>query len=128
MDREIIVKEWRDDKGLIHRREIGQELVRCKDCIFAEADTEAEMYLCRSNGSDWNNGEHFCSDGERKDKPQDDSKKYMMSDFSKYCPSCKHKYFDKWTEPCATCLLMKGQINTDIPVGYEEKPQTERSE
>lgn len=56
-------------------------------------------------------------------KGNNDSKEYMMSDFSKYCPSCKHKHLDKWAEPCATCFLMKGQINTDVPVYYEENSQ-----
>lgn len=37
-DREIIVREWRDDKGLIHRREVGEELVRCNECKHYEAD------------------------------------------------------------------------------------------
>ena len=30
--REVIIREWRDDIGIIHRDEIG-ELVRCGDCI-----------------------------------------------------------------------------------------------
>ena len=50
------------------------------------------------------------------------SKDYMMTDFSKYCPSCKHKHLDeRWSEPCGTCLLIKGQIDTDAPVYYEEE-------
>lgn len=32
--REIIVKEYHNEKGLITRREIGEELVRCKDCKY----------------------------------------------------------------------------------------------
>lgn len=44
------------------------EIVRCKECIFAEIDDEAEMYLCRNCSIHWwNNGEHFCSYGERKE-------------------------------------------------------------
>lgn len=31
-EREFIAKEWRDEKGLIHRREVGQDFVRCQDC------------------------------------------------------------------------------------------------
>lgn len=30
--REVIVKEWRDELGIVHRDEVG-ELVRCGDCI-----------------------------------------------------------------------------------------------
>ena len=30
--REVIIREWRDDLGIIHRDEVG-ELVRCGDCI-----------------------------------------------------------------------------------------------
>ncbi len=40
-EREIIAKEWRDEKGLIHRREVGQELVRCKEC--------KKLYDCRGD-------------------------------------------------------------------------------
>ena len=39
-------------------------VVRCKDCIFGELDDDC--YLCRYNGCDWNDGNHFCSYGERK--------------------------------------------------------------
>lgn len=31
-DREFIAREWRDENGILHRREVGQELVRCRDC------------------------------------------------------------------------------------------------
>lgn len=60
--REIIVKEWRDDKGLIHRREVGQELVRCKEC---------KNYLNGHLCTHWNDfgtvetsADDFCSYGE----------------------------------------------------------------
>lgn len=43
------------------------EVVRCKDCKYAELDDE--LYLCHHNGADWNSGEHFCSYGKRKEKP-----------------------------------------------------------
>lgn len=31
--KEIIAKEYHNEKGLLTRREIGEEIVRCKDCI-----------------------------------------------------------------------------------------------
>ena len=31
-EREFIVREWRDEKGILHIKEVGQELVRCKEC------------------------------------------------------------------------------------------------
>lgn len=40
------------------------EVCRCKDCIFGELDDDC--YLCRHHGCDWNNGNHFCSYGERR--------------------------------------------------------------
>lgn len=43
------------------------EVVRCKDCKYAELDDE--LYLCHHNGADWNSGEHFCSYGERGEQP-----------------------------------------------------------
>lgn len=45
------------------------EVVRCKDCIYGEIDDEdfPDQYLCHAHGSDWNEGNHFCSNGERKD-------------------------------------------------------------
>lgn len=55
-------------------------------------------------------------------KDNDNSKEYMAADFSKYCPLCKHKHLDeRWSEPCGTCLFMKGQIDTDVPMYYEEE-------
>ena len=44
------------------------EVVRCKDCKHGEfVDDGFSLYLCHHHGSDWNDGEHFCSYGERKD-------------------------------------------------------------
>jgi len=64
MSREIIVKEWHDDKGLIHRREIGQELVRCGECKYCVNDQ-----CWKSDGLDKLDGnvddDDFCSRGER---------------------------------------------------------------
>ena len=58
-EREIIVKEWHDDKGLIHRREVGQELVRCKECRYYNGNDEycsVDLYATEND---------FCSYGER---------------------------------------------------------------
>ena len=51
------------------------EVVRCKDCKYGEIDDAdfPAQYLCRHNGADWNNENHFCSYGERKGG-DDDSK------------------------------------------------------
>ena len=45
-----------------------KEIVRCKDCEYGEVDDNGfpNQYLCHHNGSDWNDGEHFCSYGKRK--------------------------------------------------------------
>ena len=43
-------------------------VVRCKDCKHGELD-ESERdnyYLCHRHGCDWNDGNHFCSYGERR--------------------------------------------------------------
>ena len=62
-EREFIVKEWRDDKGILHIREVGQELVRCKECkhyalywhfCTIDKDTPLLKHL-----------DDFCSYGER---------------------------------------------------------------
>lgn len=58
MSREVIVKEWHDDKGLIHRREVGQELVRCKECKHYD-----DMW-CNYHDVGFN-ADDFCSYGER---------------------------------------------------------------
>ena len=62
-EREIIVREWHDDKGLIHRREVGQELIRCKECKYREKNHYCvkwgQPYLCRDDA--------FCSYGERRE-------------------------------------------------------------
>ena len=42
-------------------------VVRCKDCKYSEWDCDCGLYLCRHHGCDWNDGEHFCSYGERRD-------------------------------------------------------------
>jgi hypothetical protein len=42
------------------------EVVRCKDCKYSEWDCDCSLYLCLHHGCDWNDGEHFCSHGERR--------------------------------------------------------------
>ena len=44
-------------------------VVRCKDCKHGEVDDPEfpSQYLCNYDGCAWNNAEHFCSYGERKD-------------------------------------------------------------
>lgn len=56
-EREFIVREWRDEKGILHIKEVGQELVRCKEC------KHREKYMCRGIDDDF-----FCADGERESK------------------------------------------------------------
>lgn len=45
------------------------EVVRCKDCKYGEVDDAdfPDQYFCNQNGCDWNEGNHFCSYGERKE-------------------------------------------------------------
>ena len=55
--KEIIVKEYHNEKGLITRREIGEEIVRCGDCIHYAG--------CSFFGK---NIDDYCSRGERKEQ------------------------------------------------------------
>ena len=45
------------------------EVVRCKDCKHGEVDNAdfPNQYLCHHHGSAWNEGNHYCSYGERAD-------------------------------------------------------------
>ena len=45
------------------------EVVRCKNCKYGEVDDAdfPDQYLCKHNGADWNDENHFCSYGERKE-------------------------------------------------------------
>lgn len=55
---------------LIQAPEIdAMPVVRCKDCKYGEVDDAdfPAQYLCNHNGADWNDGNHFCSYGERKE-------------------------------------------------------------
>ena len=46
------------------------EVVRCKDCIYGEIDDEDFLwqYYCQHNGDDWNDENHYCGYGERKNE------------------------------------------------------------
>lgn len=45
------------------------EIIRCRECKHGEVDNPCfpDQYLCRRNGSDWNNGDHYCGYAERKE-------------------------------------------------------------
>ena len=72
--REIIVKEYHNEKGLLTRREIGEEIVRCKDCEFWDKD---ESVLNGGICDEWSdfedsiirytNPDDYCSKGEAGD-------------------------------------------------------------
>ena len=44
-------------------------VVRCRDCKYGEVDDAdfPAQYLCKHNGADWNDENHFCSYGEQKE-------------------------------------------------------------
>ena len=68
-ERSIIAKEWRDENGILHRREVGQELVRCRNCEYWSKITEAEEGVCeRMPISQWfgMDGGDYCSKGRRR--------------------------------------------------------------
>ena len=41
-------------------------VVRCKDCVYGEIDDPdfPNQYVCHYYGNIWNDGVHFCSNGE----------------------------------------------------------------
>ena len=45
------------------------DIVKCKDCRYGEIDDEAFpwQYFCGYTGDNWNDENHFCGYGERKD-------------------------------------------------------------
>ena len=57
--REIIVREWRDDLGIVHRDEVG-ELVRCQNCIYYLG----HMEYCECDHFAEDSG--YCYSGKRK--------------------------------------------------------------
>lgn len=84
--KEIIVKEYHNEKGLLTRREVGEELVRCKDCKYWRPDTRPEDSLDERADGLWGYGDlcvkhlpsdqleaiqfspdDYCKYGERKD-------------------------------------------------------------
>lgn len=74
--KEIIVKEYHNDKGLITRREIGQELIRCKYCKYywknLTEDDPDELYKeCRWGNGETPNPDDYCSYGELKGTEND---------------------------------------------------------
>ena len=46
----------------------AEPVVRCKDCKYSEKESDncTFNYFCHYDGCAWNNGDHFCSYGERK--------------------------------------------------------------
>ena len=46
------------------------EIIRCKDCKYGEIDDPdfPNQYLCHWHGEAWDDGDHFCSHGVRRDK------------------------------------------------------------
>ena len=67
-EREIIAKEWRDDNGILHRREVGQELVRCKACKYCVDAGAQKALVCDNSYIDMDiHPDDFCSYGERRE-------------------------------------------------------------
>ena len=64
---EIIVKEYNNEKGLLTRREVGEELVRCKDCIHNDQCKHRVVMWVEDPINTWHKDIDFCSYGERKD-------------------------------------------------------------
>lgn len=71
--RDIIATEYRDDKGLLTRREVGEELVRCKDCKEYKIWGTDGTRICMRLGSYYGDTEptDYCSYGERKEQEND---------------------------------------------------------
>lgn len=65
------VKYFNSVYNLIQKQPIADvvEVVRCKDCKYGEVDDTdfPNQYLCNHSGCDWNEGNHFCGYGERRD-------------------------------------------------------------
>lgn len=45
-------------------------VVRCKNCEYGEIEDSEfpDQYFCHAHGCDWNEGDHFCSNGKEKVK------------------------------------------------------------
>ena len=63
--REVIIREWRDDLGIVHREEVG-ELVRCGDCIYTygERPRVVRLVYCKEHKM-VKSEQDYCSCGER---------------------------------------------------------------
>ena len=59
------IEEWLNSAPIID----AVPVVRCKDCKYGEVDDTdfPAQYLCKHNGADWNDENHFCSYGEQKE-------------------------------------------------------------
>ena len=62
--REVIVKEWHDDLGILHQEEI-EELVRCGDCIHnrGEQPRVVGLVYCKKHKM-IKSEQDYCSSGE----------------------------------------------------------------
>ena len=66
--KEIIVKEYHNDKGLLTRREVGEELIRCKNCMHnGSFDTDCP-FGWKDKKFNMPNAYDYCSYGERKEQ------------------------------------------------------------
>lgn len=47
----------------------NEEVVQCRDCKYGEVDNAdfPDQYFCNHHGCDWNEGNHYCSYGERQE-------------------------------------------------------------
>ena len=52
--------------GELEKQKDVAPVVRCKDCVYGEIDDPdfPNQYLCHYYGNIWNDGVHFCSNGE----------------------------------------------------------------
>ena len=62
--REVIVKEWHDDLGILHQEEV-EELVRCSDCIHTRGERPRIVGLvyCKEHKK-VKSEQDYCSSGE----------------------------------------------------------------
>ena len=65
--REVIIREWRDDLGIVHRDEIGK-LVRCKNCTWSKWSKRDKCYKCHCHIPIFTVlPDGFCDKGEEKE-------------------------------------------------------------
>ena len=66
--KEIIVKEYHNEKGLLTRREIGEEIIRCGDCMHnGSSDTDCP-FGWKDKKFNMPNPNDYCSYGEKKEQ------------------------------------------------------------